>query len=558
MKTLSLPLVFLLLPYLSSAQAPKSTPTPKTDECKISGMVVKLAGSEPLRKARVKLQSADDRRRSTSVVTDLSGHFELKGIQPGRYKLVVSRSGFVPQEYGQRKPNDPGAVLTLRPGQEVKDLLFRLIPSGVIAGRILDEDGEPLASVMVSALREVYDEGNRTLATSSTVSTNDLGEYRLFGLPPGRYFVTAVYPHWGRNGGNGDDSDPPESQEQGYGKMYYPGTVDAAKAVFLALKAGEEVTSIDILMRQVRVYHVRGRVYNLLTPKSTPDVNVFLLPKHRRLEWDFGNQQSTAEKKDGSFDISEVLPGSYSLAAYWFDEGKPFTARVPVDVGNADVDGVALTLGAGVNIPGRIVWDGQPSLEGNELTVMPRPTDIGWNFWNGGTHVDAANSFVLKDVSEGSYSAELSGQSKDCYIKDVRYGASSALDEGFAVTRGAPANLEITVSSRGARVQGTVSDEDGLPAPGVQVALVPEASRRVLHRLYKSGTTDQYGRFDIRGVAPGDYSLFSWEEVETGAWEDAEFLKPFQEKGEKISVQEGDQKTLNLTAVQTKPAEAKP
>jgi len=189
---------------------------------------------------------------------------------------------------------------------------------------------------------------------------------------------------------------------------------------------------------------------------------------------------------------------------------------------------------------------------------MPRPTDIGWNFWNGGTRVDAANSFVLKDVSEGSYSAELSGQSKDCYIKDVRYGASSALDEGFAVTRGAPANLEITVSSRGARVQGTVSDEDGLPAPGVQVALVPEASRRILHRLYKSGTTDQYGRFDIRGVAPGDYSLFSWEEVETGAWEDAEFLKPFQEKGEKISVQEGDQKTLNLTAVQTKPAEAKP
>jgi hypothetical protein len=93
MKTLSLPLVFLLCPHLSSAQAPKGTSPLKTDECKIVGMVVKLAGSEPLRKARVQLQSADERTRSTSIVTDSSGRFELKGIEPGRYKLLVSRSG---------------------------------------------------------------------------------------------------------------------------------------------------------------------------------------------------------------------------------------------------------------------------------------------------------------------------------------------------------------------------------------------------------------------------------------------------------------------------------
>src|SRR6266436_2374537 len=121
MKTLSLPLVFLLFPYLSSAQAPKSMPPPKTGECKISGMVVKLAGSEPLKNARVQLLSQDNRAENHSAVTDAGGRFDLRGLDPGRYRLVVHRDGFVTQAYGQKKPNDPGALLTLRARQEVKD-----------------------------------------------------------------------------------------------------------------------------------------------------------------------------------------------------------------------------------------------------------------------------------------------------------------------------------------------------------------------------------------------------------------------------------------------------
>jgi len=556
MKRLLAPLCLLLLSASTPCQTPKNPETRKEDLCKISGSVVKLAGDEPLRKAQVQLRSEEERPRTISTVTNAGGLFILRGIEPGRYRLTVGRNGFVAQAYGQRKPTDPGAVLTLRPGQEIKDLLFRLIPSAVIAGRILDEDGEPLPSVNVSALHQVYHEGKLTLATSTAVASNDLGEYRLFGLPPGRYLITAVYTQWNRFG-VGEDSDAAETQEEGYAKMYYPGTPDAGRAMPLAIKAGEEVPSIDILMRKVRVYHVRGHVYNLLTKKAAMDANVFLVARGRNLEWEFDNQQSTAQKKDGSFDISEVRPGSYVVAAYWFDEGKPMVARVPVDVGNADVDGVSLTLGSGVNIPGRIIWDGQPSLEENELNVVPMAADIGRNFWGiGGARVDATNSFVIKDLGDGIYFAELRGLSKDCYVKEVRYGSSSALDDGFTVARGTPASLEITISSRGATIQGSVADEDGLPAAGVQVVIVPELSRRSLHRLYKSVTTDQYGHFKIRGIAPGDYSLFSWEEVESGAWEDPEFIKPFEAKGEKISVQDADQKTMNLTAIRTRTAES--
>ena len=117
MKALSLVLL-ALLPHITFAQAPNKAPaTPKADECKVGGIVVKLEGSEPLRKARVQLYSQDDRTRSISVITSADGRFELKRVDPGRYKLAVSRAGFVMQEYGQKKPGDPGAILTLRPGQ---------------------------------------------------------------------------------------------------------------------------------------------------------------------------------------------------------------------------------------------------------------------------------------------------------------------------------------------------------------------------------------------------------------------------------------------------------
>lgn len=217
-------------------------------------------------------------------------------------------------------------------------------------------------------------------------------------------------------------------------------------------------------------------------------------------------------------------------------------------------DGVAVTIAPGMKITGQIIWDGKPALERDELTVRPKPVDLNLGF-QGSTRVTQGNLFTLKDIGEGTYHAEVAGESKDCYIKDVQYGASSALEDGFNVARGAPATLEITISSHGARVQGAVSDADGLPAVGVWVVLVPEGKYRTQHRLYKTQITDQYGNFDLRGISPGEYKLFSWEEVERGAWEDPEFLKPFEEKGGKIAVQEGDQKLLNLVSIRTKSQE---
>jgi protocatechuate 3,4-dioxygenase beta subunit len=551
LRVLVLPLALLLA---ISAYAQKNSKPPKEETCSVSGIVIKMADSAPLRKAHVSLISVEDTTRTVAAVTNADGRFALKSIEPGPYRLYVSRVGFVSEGYGQRTPDAPGAVLTLHAGQELKDLQFRLIPAGVISGKIYDDDGEPLPDVQVGAVRQVYSQGKRSHTSATTASTNDLGEYRLSGLSPGRYFVSCVYPRWNRSGVEVDSGD---AETEGYAKLYYPGTADVAKAGAIAIKAGEEVSSTDILMRKVPVHQVRGSVYNQITHKPGVGVMLFLLPKTTNHEWDY-TTQATVQKPDGSFVIQEVLPGSYTLSSFWFDDGVNYVNRQTVDVGDADVEGIAVTVVPGTNISGRIVWEGQPAVERDELTVIPQAADVHFGV-RGQGKVGRDNLFTLKGLGEGTYHAAVFGMSKDCYIKDIRYGESSVLKDGFPVTRGDAGSLEIILSSRGARVQGTVMDSDGLPQAGVSIVLVPDLAQRENYQKYKTESTDQYGNFDLRGIAPGDYKLFSWMEVEQGAWEDPEFLRQFEEKGQRITLQEGDHSSVKVTAIQTKaPENSKP
>jgi protocatechuate 3,4-dioxygenase beta subunit len=537
-----------------SAYAQKNTPPTKEESCSVSGIVIKMADSAPLRKARVVLRSVEDPNRTVAAVTNADGRFALKSIAPGPYRLYVSRVGFVSEGYGQRKPDAPGAVLTLRAGQEMKDLQFRLIPAGVISGKIYDDDGEPLPGVQVNAVRQVYSEGKRTRSGATSVSTNDLGEYRLFGLAPGRYFVSCVYPRWNRGGSEDDSID---AEKEGYAKLYYPGTSDVGKAGAIAIKAGEEASSIDILMRKVPVHQIRGVVYNQISHKPGVGVTLILLPKTTNREWDY-ESTATVQKSDGSFVIQEVLPGSYTLASFWFDDGISYVNLQSLDVGNVDVEGIPVTVSAGSNVSGRIIWEGQPALDKDELTITPHPVDVPFGM-RGQARVGRDNLFNLKGLGEGTYRADITGMSKDCYIKDMYYGESSVLKDGFTVTRGEGGSLEIVVSSRGARVQGTVMDSDGLPQAGVSIVLVPELSQRENYQKYKTESTDQYGNFDLHGIAPGDYKLFSWVEVEHGAWEDPEFLRQFEDKGQRITLRDGDHSSVKVTAIQTKaPESSKP
>ena len=542
----------LLVASLAAGQSRNpSTDTSKISACSVAGTVVKLAGSVPVKSATVRLQSVDDETRTISGVTDVSGRFEIKGIDPGRYRLRVIRDGFVTQEYGQRIPSDPGTVLSLSSGQNLKDLLFRLVPSAIISGRIQDEDSNPLPWVRVSALREAYMRGRRRLVTEVTVVTNDLGEYRLFGLRPGRYFISATYSPGQRLDPSDDQGSSADAGKSGYVPTYYPGSPDPAKAVAIPVKTGDEISSMDLLLEPATVYSIRGRASILGLRRSSDGVILMLEPRSTGLAWSTAPRQSLVNKPDGSFEIADVLPGSYTLVATWFDAGRRYQARQTVDIAGGDADAIQLTLTTGWYVAGQLVWDPpKPTLERNLLQVMARSTDTG------APHVArvpvAANgTFSLLELPEGTYQLTTVGQTQDCYLKSIRFAGMEVSDDEFNVIRGTQATLEVTISSRGARVQGMVSDSDGLPAAGVWVALVPDGAHRNEYRRFKQTNTDQAGRFDIHGIAPGDYKLYSWEQVEPNAWEDPDFLKAFEAKAQNVSVEESDAKSVDLIAIRS-------
>jgi protocatechuate 3,4-dioxygenase beta subunit len=552
---------------LQSPSTPPASPnantanTEKQQDCTISGMVVAIAASVPLKNALVTLRSVDDHSRAeVTIRSETDGHFQFRGIIPGQYHLRVMRNGYVTQEYGQRTVTGPGATLTLKGGQEMKDLLFRLIPSATIAGRIEDEDAEPIAWAHVTALRSAYSDGKRTFTSVATNPTNDLGEYRLFGLPPGRYFISATYRPGAIHGGGESDFDygGAESLKENYVLTYYPGTFDSTKAQSITVKSGEEVPSMDFMMRPTAVFRVRGRVINTIPdPKRVEHPLVFLTPRGGAVQnSSITLGESNMVKKDGTFDLAGVVPGSYTLQASIYNGEEQHAVTQTIEVGDADVEGVQLVISKGFNVSGNVRWDGTPGHIEDNLYITAR-TEGQSELSAGFARVNRDGSFTWNQNSDGAMRIEFHGLEKSGYVKAADYGGIDVLEQGFTPRPGSNATLEITLSAHGAQIEGTVTDDNGLPVVGVWVVLVPDAKHRDRHDLYRTERTDQHGAFKISQIAPGDYSLYSWDEVEDGAWEDPDFIKPFDEKkqGERVIVQDRDDKSYNINVIKTSAVE---
>src|SRR5277367_6588201 len=156
----------------------------------IAGKVVNSVSGEPVRRAVVIARAQDaEHGQSYAAETDAKGQFAIADMAPGSYLVSADRQGFRFQARGAT--GAPPPPLKLEPGQEVKDLVLRLIPMGVIAGRVVDEEGDPVGGAQVQAFTTAYINGKKQLNQVTQVRCNEKGEYRLFGLTAGKYFVLA-------------------------------------------------------------------------------------------------------------------------------------------------------------------------------------------------------------------------------------------------------------------------------------------------------------------------------------------------------------------------------
>ena len=551
----------LLAPALAlcqSADSPK-TATPDKESATVAGQVVRADTGEPLKKAQVSLQGRAGDAWSAFRLTDDQGRFSFENVPPNSYGLHVSRNGFVDAEYGQRKLGAPGAVLAVSGGQRMADLVFKMIHAASISGHVYDEDLEPLSHAEVLVYLASRQSGKEELNGYEQISTNDLGEFRVFDLAPGRYFLVANY-RLQQHGGL-SFVEARKNYNPGYLPTYYPNTTDSSKASPITVSAGDDVRSVDFMLRPGRLATVSGRVTG-----TVPDADhsgggvVYLYPKGTGLGGATHDLYCFLQK-DGRFSIADVLPGSYYIETDWSqrDSKQRFRTRREIDVAQVDVNNLTITVAPGLTVTGRVLWDGSPSTKDQQVVVCLYPTEEHSLNPEPQT-IRPDGSFTFEDVSAGSYRLAIKdvGLNNTTFVKSARYGSVTIGDAGFTIQAGSDAILELTVSSRAPRVSGTVLTADSLPLPGAQVILIPDPPRRSIKHYYKTASTDQNGRFSLECIAPGDYKLFSWDSLEGNEWSDAEWhdaawLKPFEAKGESIHLEESDKKSVNLTLIETKP-----
>jgi protocatechuate 3,4-dioxygenase beta subunit len=548
--------LILLVPMLLPAQnapAPAVPPTKPEDLCTLSGRVLNASSGEPVRRVTVVLMRADptpgEPPLAYTTASDAQGGFAMKDVEPGKYRLTANRNGFVNFTYGARSPLRPGTTLSLARRQNVTELTLKMTPHAVITGRIVDEEGEPVPQVQLSLQGYRYLQGRRQLLSAGGVAnTNDLGEYRIFGVAPGKFYLSAM--PYGGAPNYAVDRSTTAAPEETYAATFYPGTTDAAGATQLDVPAGAQLRGIDMVLKKTRTVHIKGHVTHGLSGRvaisvlAIPRSNAGFMPGMRNVPVDAA----------GNFDIRNVTPGSYTVTAVFNDGAGAHIGRAPVDVGTSNIEGVQITLSTGLTVKGRVRSDPEGSpvdLSNTRVGVQAREPVI--MFGGGGQmKADDQGNFELKNIAPDRYNISATGLPSGAYVKSVRSDQIDVLAAGLDLSGGAPpAAIDIVISSRGATVTGTVQNEKTAnPAPGATVVLIPEEKERRDQQYYvRNVAADQQGAFSLTGVPPGAYRLYAWEDVETGAWSDPDFMKAFDGKGESVTLREGDQKPVPLKLI---------
>jgi len=545
----------LIGPHLSLfAQQSTSTESAEVQEkqlCIVAGNVVGAGTSEPLKKARVVLTSEDDSSVPPYVaITDTKGRFTIEGIHAGRYDLYVERNGYLSKSYGEDDQGNSSAILTLKPAQHMTDLIFHLQRCGVISGRVVDDDGEPAEGITVVVLNRSTSRGKVNTSTVSEAQTNDLGEYRIFDLWPGRYLVRAS-PSEGSGriiGGTLLESSILKSAG-GYAPTYYPNVSMISRATPIDLKAGEEVSRIDLTLLHQRTYKVRGRVINAVTTHPGGATDVELVPEDSDSSTVVAARRGAVNQNTGDFEIEDVPVGRYFAIARWRDGENDFVGSVPVEVINMGVDSVRIVINRGADLHGKVVVQGKVA-EPAEIQVSIEAKDSRQFRSNSKAQMKPDGTFLLTGLDDGIYEFEVWSSCEGCYLKAATANGQDVLDQGLQISSGAaPSPIELVYSSNSSTIDGTVVREDGLPASGAAVLLVPDRLRQSRYSDYHEKSTDQYGHFLIRGVPPGTYHVYSWRRIDYADYTDPAFLKPFEQKAQTISIGENEKKSLQLSVL---------
>jgi Carboxypeptidase regulatory-like domain len=531
----------------------------------VRGTIRKADSGGPLSVVTVELRRVNDPATPLyTTFTSGDGTFRLDKVQPGEYRLKATLAGYIPAEYGQHRSTESGVSLNISAGESIENADIPLTAGSAISGRLMDQDGAPLGVTLVQALKLSYQDGQRVFKSVQSVYTNDLGEYRLFELQPGRYWVSATP-------ASTVDRNPLIARQTSFitipsststmlaqltlnggapqAPIYFPGTLDIRAASSIDLMAGATVSGNNFSVTPIPKRHVRGRAGGNSAYVQLAPVN----PSPGQ-----GSVSRNVDVRNGTFDFADVIPGDYLVIAQSVDK----EGRVRIDVRDADVNDVSVELRSGVIIPTHVTIEGHTPIENDPIfrtvrfNLTPDPPILGKKgpiystFPDGSVKFEVTpgegNRIALVQVPDGP--PEL----QNAYIKSIRMGSQDVLNNGLQFNDEPDplgVKIEIVIGTRTGSLNGTVLNDRKQSAINTTVVLVPDGIRRVRSEAYRTAITDAAGRFQIPVIPPGDYKVFAWDDVEPGAWQDAEFLRTYEERGTPIRIGESTKDTITLPLI---------
>jgi protocatechuate 3,4-dioxygenase beta subunit len=565
----------VLMLQVATPQFQAQTETAET--ATVEGTVVRAGTGEPIAFAAiyitpfgqtaVSITDAANRPEPVRGETGAAGQYRIEGIPPGQYRINVFVNGFVHREFGQPEPGTTGTPVDLLAGQEF-EASFQLDPTATITGRVYDEQGQPIVGVQVAAVQPfVGPDGQEVLRPSQTDTTNDRGEYRLYWLTPGEYFIsasagnTAFMSTIAIPTGTSTSNAPPQTGQM---SAFYPGVPDVTLAAPVTVSAADELAGVDVRLSGQAVYTISGRVLSPVQLTGAVLVNLQAASGSVvQTSGLIGSRMAPADS-EGNFIVRDVTPGTYRLQAQsTAPGGQRLLASANVQVTTTNVENVTVTLGPGILITGRIFVENPASPAAAEAMEDLRLTEVRLILFDDqsrlssmGQPSDAEGGFTIEGVFPGDHELRFTAPESTVYLKRILLGTEEL--EASSLISIPPAfngRLDVLVSPNGARIDGRVADRDGEPVGGAMVTLIPDDARASSAGLGMGGSglkqvqTDGSGNYSIGAIPPGSYRLYAWESGQGIPFLNADFMRRFEGRGERLVLVEGDTRSVALDVI---------
>jgi large repetitive protein len=512
---------------------------PRPSFASINGLVSNAITNTPIPTATIVLTPIDSGGVSRTVATDQAGHFSIKEVLPGRYIITATATLFVNPTRSNTQ------TVTAAAGQNLNDVTIQLAPSAVLSGRVYDQNQTPLRLIQVEAQRYEYRNGVLSLVRAGQAArTDDHGEYRIFDLPAGRYYLRAT--------------PAPDSSSVQAVPTYYPGFVDLENAVVIDLPAGIERGAVDFQLIPIKTYSVRLRIPGLST-----DVRPTAIVVRRGSVAGTRVDVRIDSTANGIYRISRLWPGSYDV----FIRSTPgsnetygaVTAQTSINVvdsNDTEIDGGTLELHPVFAVRGTLLKSPSVGIDLSAVTVALRALDGSSFFASSRRPVNSLSedgSFVITGVSSGLHRVEVSGLPRGVFLTSIIY-ANRNVPDATVVVDGQDPSLRLFLGGAETigEVSGIVRDAKDEPVVNSVVVLVPPLQRRADPTAFKAVTTDQTGRFLAQGLLPGEYTVLAWKDIAPEEYLNPQSLRENERLGEKVLVEAGSRNIITARLISPK------